>query len=67
MFDLWLRRQLVIDGCPLHCGRNTLEQAGFVKFEHVCLADLGLQKGKTAVTDEAIGQVVAAGQGSSVA
>jgi uncharacterized metal-binding protein len=49
---------LVIDGCPLHCGRNTMEQAGFKKFQHVCLADLGMEKGKTAVTDEAVAMVV---------
>ena len=52
---------LVIDGCPLHCGRNTLEQAGFKAFEHLCLADIGLAKGKTPVTDEAVARV--AGQG----
>ena len=43
---------LVIDGCPLQCGRNTLEQAGFRKFEHLCLADLGMEKGKTPATPE---------------
>jgi uncharacterized metal-binding protein len=45
---------LAIDGCPLHCGRNTLEQAGFKKFEHLCLSDIGMVKGKTPVTDEAV-------------
>ena len=54
---------LVIDGCPLHCGRNTLEQAGFKTFEHLCLADIGLVKGKTPVTDEAVAKV--AGQGKA--
>ena len=54
---------LVIDGCPLHCGRNTLEQAGFKTFEHLCLADIGLAKGKTPVTDEAVAKV--AGQGKA--
>lgn len=54
---------LAIDGCPLHCGRNTLEQAGFTKFEHLCLADVGMAKGKTPVTDEAVAK--AAGQGKA--
>ena len=49
---------LAIDGCPLHCARNTLQQAGFKKFEHVCLSDLGMEKGKTPATDEAVAKVV---------
>ena len=54
---------LAIDGCPLHCARNTLEQAGFKKFEHLCLAEIGMVKGKTPVTDEAVATV--AGQGKA--
>ncbi|MFC1597161.1 putative zinc-binding protein [Planctomycetota bacterium] len=53
---------LVIDGCPLHCGRNTLEQAGFKKFEHLCLADIGMEKGKTRATDEAVAKVANRGK-----
>jgi len=53
---------LAIDGCPLHCARNTLEQAGFKKFEHLCLSDLGMAKGKTPVTEEAIAKVVSQGK-----
>ena len=53
---------LAIDGCPLHCARNTLEQAGFKKFEHLCLSDLGMEKGKTPVTEEAVAKVVRPGQ-----
>ena len=53
---------LAIDGCPMHCARNTLEKAGFTKFEHVCLADLGMAKGKTPATAEAVAQVASAGK-----
>ena len=53
---------LAIDGCPLHCARNTLEQAGFKKFEHVCLSDLGMEKGKTPATDEAVAKVASRGK-----
>lgn len=53
---------LVVDGCPLHCGRNTMENAGFKKFEYICLADLGMEKGKTPATDEAVAKVVARGK-----
>jgi uncharacterized metal-binding protein len=49
---------LAIDGCPLHCARNTLLQAGFKKFEHLCLTDLGMEKGKTPATDKAVAKVV---------
>lgn len=53
---------LAIDGCPLDCAKKTLENAGFQKFEYIRLSDLGLEKGKTAVTDQAVAQVVSAGK-----
>jgi uncharacterized metal-binding protein len=53
---------LAIDGCPLHCARNTLEQAGFKKFEHLCLSDLGMVKAKTPVTEEAVAKVTSQGK-----
>ena len=49
---------LAIDGCPLHCARNAMEQAGFKTFKHLCLSDLGMEKGKTPATDAAVAQVV---------
>lgn len=54
-------RILVIDGCPLNCAKNCLEQAGFKNYEHVQLADLGMEKGKTPPTPEVIAKVAAAG------
>jgi uncharacterized metal-binding protein len=53
---------LAIDGCPLNCAKNCLEQAGFTKFEHVNLSDLGLNKGQSAVSDENIQKVVDSGK-----
>jgi len=53
---------LAIDGCPLHCARNTLEQAGFKKFEHLCLADIGMAKGKTPVTDGVVAKAASQGK-----
>lgn len=53
---------LAIDGCPLNCVQQSLELAGFKKFQHLQLADLGLEKGHSPVTDENINKVVAAGQ-----
>ncbi|MBL7039979.1 MAG: putative zinc-binding protein [Pirellulaceae bacterium] len=52
---------LAIDGCPLDCARNTLEQAGFTEFEHLRITDLGMEKGKTPVTDERVAQVAVEG------
>ena len=52
---------LAIDGCPLNCAKNSLEQAGFKAYEHLQLADLGMEKGKTPPSDEQIAKVAAAG------
>ena len=54
-------RILAIDGCPLNCAKNSLEQAGFKKYEHLQLAELGMEKGKTLPTPEAIAKVATAG------
>ena len=45
---------LAIDGCPLNCAKKCLEEAGIAGFEHLQLADLGMTKGKTPVTEEAV-------------
>ncbi len=54
---------LAIDGCPLRCASNTLKTAGFEKFVHVCVADLGMEKGKSPATPDAVAKVVDAGKG----
>jgi uncharacterized metal-binding protein len=55
---------LVIDGCPEECARKTLELAGFKNFQHLKLADMGLEKGKTRVTAACIKEV--AGKGAQM-
>jgi len=50
---------LAIDGCTLNCVRSCLEQAGFQRFLHLQLADLGLEKGKSPATQESIDKVAA--------
>jgi len=52
---------LAIDGCPLNCVKSCLEQAGFSNFRHLQLVELGLEKGKTAVSEENIAKVAAKG------
>ena len=53
---------LAIDGCPLDCAKKTLENAGFTEFEYIRLSDLGMDKGKTPATDEAVAKVVSTGK-----
>ncbi|HNW92516.1 MAG TPA: putative zinc-binding protein [bacterium] len=45
-------RVVAIDGCPLHCMQQSLQQAGITGFTHVRLAEHGFVKGATAVTAE---------------
>jgi uncharacterized metal-binding protein len=48
---------LAIDGCPLNCVKNCLEQAGFHKFTHLQLADIGFEKGKSVVMEKNVTKV----------
>lgn len=48
---------LAIDGCPLNCVKKSLEQAGFNEFEHLQLADLGLEKSSSPATQDNITKV----------
>jgi len=41
--------------------KNCLEQAGFKKYEHLQLAELGMEKGKTPPTPEMVAKVATAG------
>ncbi len=49
---------LAIDGCALDCAKKSLEAAGFERFDHLRLSDLGLDKGKTEVAEPAIALVM---------
>lgn len=49
---------LAIDGCALDCTKKSLEEAGFKQFNHLRLADLGFEKGKTEIEAGSIAQVV---------
>jgi len=52
------RSILAVDGCPLDCAKKSLEEAGFSKFHHLRLSDLGFNKGETLVTEENIAKVM---------
>jgi len=49
---------LAIDGCPQDCAKKALELAGFTQVRHLRVTDLGLKKGKSPATDQAITRVV---------
>jgi uncharacterized metal-binding protein len=49
---------LVIDGCPLDCGKNSLLKAGFKRIAQIRLTDLGFEKGKTDITKDNVQQVI---------
>jgi len=51
------RRILAIDGCKVGCARRTLEQAGFRGFEHLCVGELAIEKGRSPVTDDRVRRV----------
>ncbi len=53
---------LAIDGCSLDCARKTLEEAGFTEFAHMRLTDMGMEKGKTPATEDAVAKVVGRGR-----
>jgi uncharacterized metal-binding protein len=49
---------LVIDGCPLDCGRLTMEMNGMNEFHHLRLTDLGYTKGQTPATSKVVDEIV---------
>ena len=55
-------RVLVIDGCPTDCAKKTVERAGIRRYAFVRVTDLGMEKGKTPVTEETIAKAAAAGE-----
>ena len=52
---------LAIDGCELDCVKKCLQQAGFTEFKHIRVTDFGMQKGRTAITEENIAVVAQQG------
>jgi len=48
---------LVIDGCPLDCGKLTMEKNGITNFCHLRLTDMGYTKGQTPATNQIIDEI----------
>jgi uncharacterized metal-binding protein len=48
---------LVIDGCPVDCGKKIMERAGLTNYNYVRLSDWGYKKGQSPATPELVGEV----------
>lgn len=51
---------IALDGCDHECAAKVLRKGGVDRFAHVRLKDLGMEKGKTPVTEESIVKAAAA-------
>jgi uncharacterized metal-binding protein len=45
---------LVIDGCPIDCGKKIMQKAGITNYQYLRITDLGYIKGQTNLTNEVI-------------
>jgi uncharacterized metal-binding protein len=51
-------KNIVIDGCAVGCGKKLFEGKG-LPFTHIVITDFGVEKKKTAITQEVIDRVSA--------
>jgi uncharacterized metal-binding protein len=52
--DFKTKNILLLDGCPIDCGKQILDKAGFTDYKYLRVTDLGYKKGQTPVTEEVI-------------
>lgn len=52
---------LAIDGCPLDCVKNCLQQAGYANFHHLRITDHGMEKGQSPANDDRVNTIVELG------
>lgn len=55
--DFKSKNILMLDGCPIDCGKQILDKAGLKDYKYVRITDLGYKKGQTPVTDAIINAV----------
>nr|NQU92105.1 zinc-binding protein [Bacteroidota bacterium] len=48
---------LVIDGCPIDCGKRMMNNSGIENYNHLRLTDLGCKKGETPLTEDVINNI----------
>jgi uncharacterized metal-binding protein len=51
-------KNIVLDGCPVACGKKIFEAKG-LPYEHFVMTDFGVEKGRTEITGDLISSVVA--------
>jgi len=48
---------LLLDGCPVDCGKKIMEKAGITNYHYLRLTDLGYVKGKTPANQTTIDKI----------
>lgn len=48
---------IVIDGCPVACGKKTFERLGIENYQSFILTDFGVKKGETPITPELVEKI----------
>jgi uncharacterized metal-binding protein len=51
-------KNIVIDGCPVACGRRMFQNKN-LPYEHYVMTDFGVEKGKTPITGSLIEDIAA--------
>ncbi len=47
-------KNIIIDGCPVACGKKVFERLKINKYDHYLITDEGVEKKKTKITEELI-------------
>jgi uncharacterized metal-binding protein len=55
--DFKTKNILMLDGCPIDCGKKILDTAGFYDYKYLRVTDLGFKKGQTPVTEKVVNLV----------
>ena len=55
--DFKKKNILMLDGCPVDCGKQILDKAGIADYKYLRITDLGYVKGQTPVSEEVISAV----------
>jgi len=55
--DIKKQNILMLDGCPIDCGKKILDKAGFKDYSYLRITDLGYTKNQTPITEDVIQEV----------
>jgi len=55
--DFKKKNILLLDGCPIDCGKQILDKADIKDYKYLRVTDLGYKKGQTPVTEDVIKKV----------